>query len=289
MKSKLIFFLVLGLYSSLYSHPIIYLISPPRSLSVAFTRMMQARGDFEIFHEPSQRAYDLIYYPELTKSWFREDAPKTFAEVKELILGVAQRKPVFVKEISFAVVEFLLNDPEFVQDPDLQFVFLLRNPHHVVISFYKKQTILPAGFDQLVGYEATYRIFQFVQENAARKPLILFTEDLYNEPEKTVKFFCDEVGVPYLPHSLEWSNLGDQFSGYVEWHEIKNPEITQHWHGEAIHSSGFGKPANYEVDEAGQPTFSEVKNEAMKEECEKAYKKNLPFYEQIIKDYSLYK
>jgi len=60
------------------------MISPPRSLSVDFLRMMEARGDFAVFQEPSQKAYDLLYYPELAQKWFINNTPNTFSEVKTL-------------------------------------------------------------------------------------------------------------------------------------------------------------------------------------------------------------
>ena len=68
---------------------IVYLISPPRSLSVAFLRMMEARGDFTTMNEPSQWAYNVIENYEMAKPWFKNDAPQTFDEVKQIIFKKA--------------------------------------------------------------------------------------------------------------------------------------------------------------------------------------------------------
>ncbi|MBS0648939.1 MAG: hypothetical protein JSS10_06935 [Verrucomicrobia bacterium] len=277
-------FLLLA-FSTLFAadptHKIVYMISPPRSLSVAFTRMIQARGDFTIFHEPSQYAYDLINYPELTASWFKKEAIRTFAEVKSALLKAAEQRQVFAKEISFAVEGFLLNDLEFVQNPNVYFVFLMRNPHPTAVSFYNKLQTWPEEWNFLLGYKAQYEIFQFVKRNAANKPILFFTEDLYNDPEKTVKAFCSRLEIPFVPESMQWQALSTEFNGEKEWHELKIPHHTHHWHGEAINSKGFSKPRSYEVDAQGRPTFSEVKNEKDRATLSQAYFLHLPYYEKL--------
>jgi hypothetical protein len=260
---------------------IVYFISPPRSMSVAFTRMMEARGDFTIFHEPSQYAYDKIYYPELTAAWFREGALPTFDEVKKALLAKAEQKQVFAKEMSFAVEDFLLNDLEFVQNPNVHFVFLIRDPHPTAISFYNKLGVWPEEWNFLLGYKAEYEIFQFVKKNAVNKPFIIFTEDLYQDPEKTIQAFCNRLEIPFISESLHWEALSRDFTGEKEWHELKVPHHTHHWHGEAISSSGFGKPRSYEVDGQGNPTFNEIKNEMHRSTIRQSYFMHLPYYEKL--------
>ena len=50
------------------NHKIIYLISPPRSLSVALLRAMYERGDFQVISEPSHCVYCFKHYYEITKN-----------------------------------------------------------------------------------------------------------------------------------------------------------------------------------------------------------------------------
>lgn len=259
-------------------HQVIYFISPPRSLSVAFTRMMYERGDFEILHEPSQYVYNKKYWPEVT-SWFSEDAYATFEEVKKSIFTMLEYRSVFVKEISFAVEELLLNDDDFIRDERVHFVFLIRNPHHTAISFYKKVGWNFPMMDHLLGYQSLYHIYQKVEKVSPNPPLILLTEDLYNRPEDTIRHFCDFLQIAYLPQALHWSPLGPSFDITKEWHEIKVGDSTLHWHGEALHSSGFGKPSPYAIDQDGQPTFEEIADPSHREYYREAYEHNLPYYE----------
>jgi hypothetical protein len=258
---------------------IVYLISPPRSLSVAFMRMMQARGDFAVFHEPSQKSYDLIHDQEFAQQSFVDNAPSTFSEVKQQIFETAAHRNVFVKEMSFAVRDFLIADKEIMQNPNVRFIFLVRNPHHSIISFYKKCASIPKNFSFLCGYQATYELFKAAQERGVRKPLIIYSEDLYENSENTAKLICNHLEIPFLPQSLSWQDLSSEFEGHQEWHETKFKEVTQHWHGEAIRSSGWGKPSSYHVDEHSQPTFEEITDSEHRLACQKAYEENKLYYD----------
>lgn len=286
--SLLIYSVVFFANVSLHSHnKIIYLISPPRSLSVAFMRMMEARGDFAIMHEPSQWAFNKSVHHDFVESWFIPEAAQTFDEVKERIFEQAKHTNVFVKEMSFAVDQFLLHDQEFIANPHVHFVFLLRNPHHAIISFYNRRNEVEdnnTSFAHLVGYQACYEIFQKIKSVAARKPYIILSEDLYTNPEATIKAFCAQVGIEYLSESLSWDNLGSGFNGQKEWHEIKYAETTQHWHGDAIKSTGFGRPHQYKVDEKGNSTFEEICNPLRKKICEDAYVENMKYYNLLLQE-----
>lgn len=260
---------------------IIYLISPPRSLSVAFLRMMEARGDFKIMHEPAMSPY-VFLDPNLTADWMKPDAFKTFAEVKQKISENAQVSNVFVKEISFSAQKYLHEDSALVTNPNVYFVFLLRDPHHVVISYYKKKPYLQDSMSHQIGYQATYEIFKDIQAKAINAPLIILSEDLYSKPKETVEKFCKHVGISFLEKSLHWEDLGEEFSGHVAWGESKYKHITHHWHGDAIRSTGFGTPNKYAIDSNGKPTFQEIIVEEHKQACIKAYSENLMYYNKLL-------
>ena len=126
-------------------HKIVYLISPPRSLSTAFLRMIQTRGDFLILHEPTMAAYCNVFSKEFGEKTYKKDAPKTFQEVEEKILKAADNCPVFVKEMSVSSREFFSDQPHFIENVHVRFVFLIRNPHGMMISHYKKLNDITAG------------------------------------------------------------------------------------------------------------------------------------------------
>ncbi len=256
---------------------LVFLISPPRSLSVGFLRMIEARGDFAIYHEPLISVYDFIYFQELTKDWFLDGAYETYDQVKKDLFEEVGHSNVFVKEMSFSSKEFLIGDLDLMKSPNVHFVFLMRDPHDATISFYQRFNQTFEGFENVMGYRQLYELFEAVSGAAANPPLLLFSEDLASNPKQTVERFCSHVEIPFMENALAWKNLGLDFSA-SEWNECKLPKFAQHWHGEAIRSEGFGKLREYEVDLDGKPTFSEIKNEKDREVCKNAYQLNLPYY-----------
>ncbi len=176
--------------------------------------------------------------------------------------------------MGFAVKDFLLEDTEFMNNPNVHFVFLLRKPHDTTISFYKKMHRLDKKLNDLIGYQSSYEIFEKVKDVAVNKPVIIFTEDLYNNPQETVRMFCDCFNIPFLEQALHWQNLGENFTGAQEWSEIKHPEHAHHWHGDAIKSTGISKPTSYKVDLQGNPTFEEIADTEHREAYKTAYEIN---------------
>lgn len=263
------------------AHKIVYLISPPRSLSVAFMRMIQARGDFTIFHEPSQYAYckneDLTVIDS-----FNKNAPATYTSVKQHIFNAAESNNVFVKEMSFAVYKNLLQDQDLMHDPRVYFVFLLRNPHHTILSWYQRQRAM--GFDprlDLINYGECYDLFNYVYSHAKHRPLVILSEDLYTHSTQTIQSFCNHVDIPFLEEALSWKDLGAEFTGQQEWHEIKIPAVTHTWHADAIRSTGFRQPSHYDTDAHNNPTFTEIDNLEDRIMCKKAYEYNKKYYDLI--------
>ena len=278
-------FVVNGLFSESYAeHKIVYLISPPRSLSTAFLRMMEARGDFESIHEPSLSPYWEIYRNSPRNLLVRKDVPHSFEDVKKLITAKAATTNVFVKEISFSVRNFLLKDTDLIKRDNVHFVFLVRNPHHSVLSFYKKQkskNLKQVPFSNTIGYRDCYELLTHVKQHAVNKPCIIFSEDLYTEPEATIALFCNFLKIPYKVDALAWKNLNEA-SASISWKEFKTKKLLDTWHSDAIKSSGFHKPTEYKVDANGKPTFEEVANEQHKKTCEYAYTENLTYYQQLL-------
>ncbi len=265
------------------THPILYLISTPRSLTTAFTRMMHARGDFSVYNEPAHYAYCLKHYPEFAKQSYTQEAPATYPAVKDVLLKEAKSMPVFVKEMSIASEEFLASNPEFVNLEQVRFFFLMRNPHHTAISFYRK---CPDPVDELhdvLGYEQLYNIMLWIQDKTGKAPYVVVAEDLCNNPEATVAEFCKRMEIPFIPNSTQWQALDEHFNPAIEWHEYKYEGPTLLWHSDAINSEGFGKPSQYALDANGEPTFEEIASLKDREKVRAAYLEMLPFYEKILK------
>lgn len=276
-----IFFLFFLLISSaLFSkepkqeNKIVILVSTPRSLSTGFLRMMHARGDFEIFHEPSTAPFNAIHYRTFYDMAFKDDCFQSFDQITTAIFASAKHSNVFVKEMASPVYEFLAEDNPLLQKA--HFVFLVRKPQDVALSFYQKG--LPASILRTaLGYPQIYALFELVASHGKYPPYLIFSEDLGLNPEENIRSFCQHVGIEFKPAALQWENLGDQFTGN-EWHDDKKPIAIQYWHGDAIRSSGFVPLKTAKADSGGMPTFEEVANLNDRKLFQEAYLYNLPHY-----------
>ena len=175
----------------------IFLISPPRSLSTVFMRMMYEYEGFEIFHEPGYSACAFTFYPHLAPLGFPTDAPHHLEEVIELIKTSSEKKDVFVKEMAFAANRYLPEMPDLLNSKNAFFIFLVRNPHHSLISYYKKLPIIHPVLQDTFDFKALFDLYLFVKQNAANPPSIILAEDLYLDPVNTVRNYCTSVQLPF--------------------------------------------------------------------------------------------
>lgn len=265
---------------------IVYLISTPRSCSTVCLRMMEASGEFLVMNEPA--IYPFIKNSQadadLTQGWFHSSTYETFDGMKQHIFELATASNVFVKEISFFVEDFLLNDDEFISNPNIQFIFLIRNPHNLIISYYKKYLEIVPNFSHYIGNRSSLNIYQAIKGKAKNPIIIVSAEDLCNYPEQTAQQLFSSLSIPFHDKCLQWPDLGDNFSGIVEWGEIKVREKLYHWHDHAIHSTCFEPISENHVDAEGQPTFEEIGNASDRLECIKMYQENYPYYQQLLKE-----
>ncbi|MEC7838789.1 MAG: hypothetical protein VX777_01970 [Chlamydiota bacterium] len=259
-------------------YKIVCLISGPRSLSTVFLRIIETRGDFIIYNEPTIPVYDKVHFKEYTKDWFREDSHETFEDVKRNLFESQKLSNVFVKEMSFSSHDYYVNDLSFMKNSSIHFVFLLRNPHHTTLSFYNKVEEVSPMMSDLIGVKKLYHMYEMALKHNPNPVQIIQSEDLYNSPQETINKFCKELGIPYKEKALKWKKYGENFQGHKEWNEQKSGSIIHHWHGRAIESQKIGKPTVYDVDRLGNPTFSEVVSPEHRRELKRVYRENLDYY-----------
>ena len=273
---------ILGSLFAVENTKIVCLLSGPRSLSTVFLRMMDSRGDFTIFHEPLTPMYALQDLPDIPKDWYLDSAYTLFSQFEKEVFAAASTKNVFIKDMSFAFYKQLAHAKTFIQHPNVYFILLVRDPHHSVISFSRKIGGSMANMEEAIGLKDLFGVYSALKNMGAKQVKILFSEQLYGDPEAINQELCSYLSIPFSKKWLEWKALHKTFDANTNWKDPKRADVVYLWHDRAIESTSIQKPSSYEVDVDGKPTFSEVASATDREACKAAYRANLPFYQQFL-------
>lgn len=196
---------------------ILALWSAPRCRSTAFLRMMAARGDFLVIHEPFSHTADFGE---------ADVAGRTVRSEKELIealLATAANEPVFFKDTTDFRYPRVLADLRFLRD--VTHTFMIRDPAAAIASHHRLNPRL--GQDE-IGFAWLREIFDAVASAAGETPVVVDGDELVADPEGLVGAYCRRVGIPYRADALTWqSGMLDQW------------RRTGHWHTEASATTGF--------------------------------------------------
>lgn len=235
---------------------VIALWAHPRAMSTAFLRMMIARGDLTVVHEPlvtltDEGSVDLPA-PDGGTVTVRS-AGQVLAHLREL----ARDRPVFVKDTLEYRYQYLFDHPEELAG--IRHTFIIRHPAPTISSHYAMK---PTVTCPEIGYEHQYDLYSLVSQVAEEPPVVLSAERLLAEPARVVAAYCAAVGLPYLAHALRWEP-----QDRPEWRR------TRQWHVTAAGSSGFSAvPRRYEVT---------VEND---DRLRAFYEHHHPFYERLVRN-----
>ncbi|MCH9621634.1 MAG: hypothetical protein S4CHLAM20_10590 [Chlamydiia bacterium] len=94
--------------------------------------------------------------------------------------------------------------------------------------------------------------------------------------------YCDHLDIPFTEKMFTWKKHDESFDLHIKWHEQKKKHVTKHWHDRALQTSSIGKKTTYIVDELGNPTFEEIKNEKDRELFKQYYRENLIYYNKFL-------
>jgi hypothetical protein len=254
----------------------IFTATHPRACSTAFERVFMARRDIlESVHEPFGDAF--YYGPEILSDRFRNDTAareqsgfsnKTYKDVLNEVMDAGKDgKRIFIKDMAY----YLMapdNKPTKVapslgeEEPgnptvlplevlkQFQFTFLIRHPRRAIPSYYRC-TVPPldevTGFYEFMPNEAGYRelvrFFDFlIKENIVDKDnlVVIDADDLLDNPEKTIRLYCEKTGIDFKPEMLEWNEEDCSYAtaAFEKWNG---------WHNDAIKSSALRPRTHHQV------------------------------------------
>ncbi len=133
----------------------------------------------------------------------------------------------------------------------LENCFLLRNPAEMLTSLIK---ILPEPGLADTGLPQQLEIFRMVREQTGRRPPVLDSRDVLENPEKLLRLLCDETGIEFSSAMLSWE------PGKRDTDGIWAP----HWYGEVEKTTSF---RSYVPKDEGVP----AKFETVLQECMEIY------------------
>jgi len=185
-------------------HPIIALWAVPRSTSTAFEWMMRQRGDLDCLHEPFGEAW----YQGEDPLWPRfQPGDKTtpnlsIESVWEAIKAKAENGPVFIKDFPHYINHMW--DEAFLSH--FTHAFLIRDPAKTLTSLYARWP----DFDELeVGNPEQRALFDLVSALNGKRPPVIDSDDLLEDPHGITVAFCEAVEIPFIPEALTWPAGGD--------------------------------------------------------------------------------
>ncbi|KAM0236421.1 hypothetical protein ACHAPO_005053 [Fusarium lateritium] len=228
---------------------------------------MARRDILESVHEPFGDAF--YYGPEILSDRFRNDTTireqsgfshKTYKDVLSEVMDAGKDgKRIFIKDMAYYLMapdskptkvapslgEEEPGNPTVIPLEVLkqfQFTFLIRHPRRAIPSYYRC-TVPPldevTGFYEFMPNEAGYRelvrFFDFlIKENIVDKDnlVVIDADDLLDNPEKTIRLYCEKTGINFKPEMLEWNEEDCSYAtaAFEKWNG---------WHNDAIKSSAL--------------------------------------------------
>ena len=119
--------------------------------------------------------------------------------------------------------------------------FLIRDPEKAIYSYYKG--IQSEGGEAVIKldpsemglfYSKMYKLYNFLKEKKGRNPVVVDAIDLQMHPEKTMKSYCEAVGIQFDPNMMTWET-GRFVPRYKIW------TLKGRWHSTVTQSTGFIK------------------------------------------------
>ena len=199
--------------------------SGPRNISTALLRSWGNRDDTIVNDEPlyaaflSETGYDHPIAAEIVDH-YETDWRKVVAG---LTGEIPDGKPIYYQK---HMAHHLL--PGMGRDwiPRLENCFLIRAPIELLTSLIR---IIPEpGLDD-TGLPQQLELFRMVEDQLGRRPPVLDSRDVLEDPGKILGLLCEELGVEFDSAMLSWPPGRRQTDGI--W--------APHWYGEVEKSTSF--------------------------------------------------
>lgn len=244
------------------------------------------RADFKCLHEPYGEPFHYNLDERLSQRYSDDEIRKnhsdrmdaTYGQItSELLTPREDGKRIFSKDMAQYIVKLSgssdREDQLVVSVEDLRqmnHIFLIRSPELACPSYFRccvgdaaKETNFSHYDPDEAGYRELRALFDHVRKlgfNGSNAVVVIDAETLTGDPEATLRYVCEQIGVDWDPKMLSWK------SGRVE-------EFTK-WpgfHKDAENSTGFKPKLN----------GNHKANGVLPEIVHQTIKQNMPVYEYL--------
>lgn len=210
---------------------IVILWTAPRCVSTAFQKAFSQRQDGAVLFEPFR---DVYYYSRWRSSdrFGHKENRLDYGTAQVIERIKSQTTPVvFIKEMAYQALPYI--DREFMEQPLIN-TFLVRNPKKSLLSWYKLNEFPTA---EEFGFERLGEMWKIAKESAGDKePIIIEADSLQRAPSKTLRAYCQGVGIEFAPEMLSWEEGG------IQEEKSRKADMLNDWHETLFSSKGILPP-----------------------------------------------
>jgi hypothetical protein len=198
--------------------------SGPRNISTAMMRAWGNRADTVVVDEPLYAFYlNATGKQHPMAAEVIEDGETDWRKVADHLTSEKHRERIFYQK---HMTHHLLPEVERAWISRLINCFLIRDPAEVIVSYLKKSENLEL---EDLGFLQQIEIFDYVRANTGKTPPVIDARDVLQNPARTLRLLCEQVGVDFDPAMLKWPRGLRATDGV--W--------AKHWYGEVAQSTGF--------------------------------------------------
>lgn len=184
----------------------------PRSLSTAMFRSMWNRKSCKCLPEPYAMAF--FFSAQRVLNWYPDIFPIdgfNFCHIKTEIYEAAyEEEEVFVKDFPAYMYRQKHVDPAELIPQGYVHTFLIRSPQSCVESGYrlfqsKKVPNWTEWDSEIIGFKQLWEHYNAITK-IQPNPLVIDADDLINNPEATLRLYCERTGLKFEESMLNWSD-----------------------------------------------------------------------------------
>lgn len=215
---------------------IIVLWTAPRCVSTAFEKTFSQHPDVATLHEPF---WDVYHYSRWRRSdRFGDNEQRLDYGTNQVIERIKSQTEsvVFMKEMAYQALPYI--ESEFVNAP-LVNTFLVRNPKKSLLSWHKLNEF---PTEEELGFDSLKAMWEIVTKESQQNPIVVEADRFQSDPEKTLRAYCQAVGIEFMPEMLTWNE------GRMKQENSHKVELHNKWHQTLGSSRGILPPTEAVVE-----------------------------------------